>query len=58
MLLLQEDFDALCFDFGIELDEVVEEEGRTKYKIEVGANRYDLLCIEGIARSLKIFMEK
>jgi phenylalanyl-tRNA synthetase beta chain len=56
--LLQEDFDALCFDFGIELDEVVEEEGRTKYKIEVGANRYDLLCIEGIARSLKIFMEK
>eukprot|EP00581_Thalassiosira_minuscula_P008076 CAMPEP_0183705916 /NCGR_PEP_ID=MMETSP0737-20130205/2881_1 /TAXON_ID=385413 /ORGANISM="Thalassiosira miniscula, Strain CCMP1093" /LENGTH=646 /DNA_ID=CAMNT_0025933183 /DNA_START=32 /DNA_END=1972 /DNA_ORIENTATION=- len=26
------------------------------YKIDVPANRYDLLCIEGISRSLKIFL--
>lgn len=26
------------------------------FKIEVGANRYDLLCIEGIARSLRIYL--
>lgn len=27
-------------------------------KIEVPANRYDLLCIEGIARALSVFLEK
>ncbi len=26
------------------------------YKIEVGANRYDLLCVEGLALSLKTFL--
>ena len=26
------------------------------YKIDVPANRYDLLCMEGIARSLRIFL--
>lgn len=26
------------------------------YKIDVPANRYDLLCIEGISRSLKVFL--
>lgn len=71
----KEEFDELCFDFGIELDEettakaiadkekhlesedngVVEEE-EILYKIEVPANRYDLLCLEGIARALRIFI--
>lgn len=70
----QEEFEKLCFEFGIELDEV-EEEGceaaaasssgagaqlsptKTIYKIEVAANRYDMLCIEGIARALRVFLE-
>lgn len=26
------------------------------YKVEVPANRYDLLCIEGLARALNIFL--
>ena len=26
-------------------------------KIEVPANRYDLLCIEGIARALKLYIQ-
>ena len=37
-------------------DEVVtEENGDVTYKIEIGANRYDLLCLEGISRNLLIF---
>lgn len=68
----QEEFELLCFEFGIELDDVTseremvaKEQGETKssadlddtviYKIDIPANRYDLLCIEGIARSLRIF---
>ncbi|RDB22803.1 Phenylalanine--tRNA ligase beta subunit [Hypsizygus marmoreus] len=64
-----EEFDKLCFDYGLELDEdttaEVEEAikaglpaERPQLKIEVPANRYDLLCIEGIARALRIFLQK
>ncbi|KAL4115911.1 hypothetical protein PRIC2_012916 [Phytophthora ramorum] len=70
-----EEFDVLCFEFGIELDDITSEkqlkqreQGQTKdhsahsdavlYKIDVPANRYDLLCVEGIARALRIFLEK
>ncbi|TFK43413.1 phenylalanyl-tRNA synthetase subunit beta [Crucibulum laeve] len=63
-----EEFDKLCFDYGLELDEdttaEVEEAikkglpaERPQLKIEIPANRYDLLCIEGIARALNIFLE-
>ena len=52
----EKEFDELCFEFGIELDEVVkEEDGSETYKIEIGANRYDLLCVEGLSRALLIF---
>lgn len=65
------EFDELCFEFGIELDDVTSErqmkanetgkvdetaDDTIMYKIEVPANRYDLLCIEGIARALAIFI--
>ncbi|KAF1775606.1 Phenylalanyl-tRNA synthetase, B3/B4 [Phytophthora cactorum] len=63
-----EEFDVLCFEFGIELDDQRETKGQAKdhsdhsdavlYKIDVPANRYDLLCVEGIARALRIFLEK
>ncbi|EIN10408.1 phenylalanyl-tRNA synthetase [Punctularia strigosozonata HHB-11173 SS5] len=64
-----EEFDQLCFDFGIELDEDTTEEveeaikkglpaERPQLKIEIPANRYDLLCIEGISRALRIFLGK
>jgi phenylalanyl-tRNA synthetase beta chain len=67
-----EEFDDLCFRFGIELDEVTsekelieKEQGKASnaseeiiYKIEVPANRYDLLCMEGISRALRIFNGK
>lgn len=68
----EKEFDELCFDFGLELDEVTSEaqmiskeqgdefsEGASDeviYKIEVPANRYDLLCAEGLARALLIFL--
>lgn len=73
-------FDELCFQFGVELDEVMTESeaasaralgapttagaakaengDRVLYYIAVPANRYDLLCIEGIARALNIFLER
>lgn len=57
--LTDETFDELCFEFGLELDEVVvEEDGTVTYKIEIGANRYDLLCLEGLVRNLLIFQQK
>ena len=67
-----EEFDNLCFEFGIELDEVTSEkdmfEAEQKksgehlskdvlYKIEVAANRYDLLCLEGLALALSVFLK-
>lgn len=66
-----EEFDELCFNFGLELDEITSEKelvarerGIEKatncsldklLKIEVPANRYDLLCPEGLTRALLIF---
>ncbi|XP_074562785.1 phenylalanine--tRNA ligase beta subunit, cytoplasmic-like [Curcuma longa] len=73
----KEEFEELCFKFGIELDDVTtekaiirkekhleeeqeagDEDEEVIYKIDVAANRYDLLCLEGIARALRIFNEK
>mmetsp|Transcript_7565 Transcript_7565/g.9437 ORF Transcript_7565/g.9437 Transcript_7565/m.9437 type:complete len:654 (+) Transcript_7565:16-1977(+) len=70
------EFDELCFEFGVELDDITSEREEaiksstskltkeqieslsdvTIYKIDVPANRYDLLCIEGLSRALKIFL--
>lgn len=67
----EESFADLCFDFGLELDEVTSEKEmaakergedaakdlseRVIFKVDVPANRYDLLCLEGLVRSLKVF---
>ncbi|XP_075014270.1 phenylalanine--tRNA ligase beta subunit isoform X2 [Calonectris borealis] len=69
-----EEFNELCFEFGLELDEVTsekdiisKEKGEEKakgasdtvlYKIDVPANRYDLLCLEGLVRGLQVFKER
>ena len=70
-----EEFQDLCFAFGIELDEITTEGelaskeaggnkkdvaaggGAVVYKIDVPANRYDILCMEGLSRALRIFLE-
>uniref|UniRef100_A0A672KNJ3 phenylalanine--tRNA ligase n=1 Tax=Sinocyclocheilus grahami TaxID=75366 RepID=A0A672KNJ3_SINGR len=73
-ILADEEFDELCFEFGLELDEITSEkeilsreQGDEKaagasdvvlYKIDVPANRYDLLCLEGLVRGLQVFKEK
>lgn len=56
-----EEFDELCFQFGIELDEDTTEDvkgtdERPQLKIEIPANRYDMLCIEGIAQALNEYL--
>ena len=53
----EDTFQNLCFDFGIELDDVVVEEGETIFKIDIPANRYDLLCIQGIGQALNTFRQ-
>ncbi|KAA0701750.1 Phenylalanine--tRNA ligase beta subunit [Triplophysa tibetana] len=74
LLSADEEFDELCFEFGLELDEITSEkdiisreqgdqkaEGASDvvlYKIDVPANRYDLLCLEGLVRGLQVFKEK
>ncbi|KAJ1457851.1 hypothetical protein M885DRAFT_514345 [Pelagophyceae sp. CCMP2097] len=71
----QDDFEELCFEFGVELDDVTSEADAARdfgldeaaiaakglstdviYKIDVPANRYDLLCLEGFARALRVFL--
>ncbi|KAL2269653.1 hypothetical protein VTJ83DRAFT_1837 [Remersonia thermophila] len=60
----EEGFQKLCFDFGIELDKDTENDpSRPKDQppelaIEIPANRYDMLCFEGIAMNLNIFRGK
>ncbi|XP_003745526.1 phenylalanine--tRNA ligase beta subunit [Galendromus occidentalis] len=74
----EDEFADLCFEYGLELDEVTsvkkqleKQHGKsaggdpgtespedTIYKIDIPANRYDLLCLEGLTRSLLIFLGK
>ena len=72
----EEGFDQLCFEFGIELDEVTTEKQMLQknkgdgaagleeasevvvWKLDIPANRYDLLCLEGVVRALRIFLGK
>ncbi|KAI5847868.1 hypothetical protein DFP73DRAFT_543496 [Morchella snyderi] len=59
-----DEFDELCFEFGIELDEDTEgdadrpKDQAPQLKIEIPANRYDMLCHEGISLMLNIFRGK
>ncbi|KAK6534188.1 phenylalanine--tRNA ligase subunit beta [Arthrobotrys megalospora] len=62
-----QEFDELCFEFGIELDEDTTDQDRKEkdgterppeLKIEIPANRYDMLCIEGISKMLNIFLSR
>ncbi|XP_050349091.1 phenylalanine--tRNA ligase beta subunit [Nymphalis io] len=69
-----EEFQELCFDFGLELDEVttekqmlIKEQGdkagtgvseEILYRIDIPANRYDLLCLEGLVNGILVFQGK
>ena len=68
-----DEFEDLCFQYGVELEygdatemqmNRVDGDGNTVdiskeivYKIEVAANRYDLLCIEGIAMAFRTYLD-
>ncbi|KAK4464799.1 putative phenylalanyl-tRNA synthetase beta chain [Cladorrhinum samala] len=60
----EDTFQQLCFDFGIELDKDTENDASRpkdqapELHIEIPANRYDMLCFEGIAMHLNIFRGK
>jgi len=53
----EKDIDDLCFEFGTEFDGECEDEdtGELMWRIEVAANRYDLLSPEGIVQALRVF---
>ncbi|KAG5875533.1 hypothetical protein JTB14_021584 [Gonioctena quinquepunctata] len=71
-----DEFQSLCFEFGLELDEVTtekqmitKEQGEDSslsstasediiYRIDIPANRYDLLCLEGLVHGLLVFQGK
>ncbi|CAH0673880.1 unnamed protein product [Spodoptera exigua] len=69
-----DEFQELCFEFGLELDEVttekqmlMKEQGEhvgagvseeILYRIDIPANRYDLLCLEGLVDGLLVFQGK
>ena len=56
------EFEEIALSYGMELDEIVDEEERHSskavktYKLDIAANRADLLCVEGIARALRVFL--
>ncbi|CAG9836258.1 unnamed protein product [Diabrotica balteata] len=71
-----DEFQILCFEFGLELDEVTtekqmitKEQGYDRqvtvnasedviYRIDIPANRYDLLCLEGLVQGILVFQGK
>lgn len=69
-----EEFQNLCFEFGLELDEIttekqmlMKEQGDNAgigvseeilYRIDIPANRYDLLCLEGLVDGILVFQGK
>lgn len=68
-----DEFDELCFAFGIELDDITSERkiisketgslgqdpnasDEVLYKIEIPANRFDLISTEGLAIALRVYL--
>lgn len=50
------EIEDVMFDFGLELDEIYTEDNEIKYKIDVPANRYDLLCLRGLVCGLNAYI--
>jgi len=55
----REELEEILFNYGLELDDIetlnIDKEEDYVYKIEVPANRYDLLCMEGLGQALRVF---
>lgn len=55
MEFTDEYLEQMLFDFGLEVDDVLHEED-VQYRIEIPANRYDLLCVEGLGMALRAYL--
>lgn len=53
--MTDDDFGDMLFDFGLELDDIINEDNIISYKIDIPANRYDLLCLEGLVMALRSY---
>ncbi|KAI5192391.1 phenylalanyl-tRNA synthetase beta chain [Nematocida sp. AWRm77] len=53
--MTDQEAEEVLFDFGLELDEVNEEE--ETYKIDIPANRYDLLCNQGLINGVSAYLQ-
>ena len=67
-----QEFEDFCFDFGVEIEfgtgsemnmtrvdhtgTATDISNEVVYNIEVAANRYDLLCLEGLSASFKAYL--
>ena len=50
-----EELEELCFDYGLELEE--DGDSTETVKVELPANRYDLLSVEGLAIAFRSFLD-
>ncbi|MES1905186.1 MAG: hypothetical protein MHPSP_001829 [Paramarteilia canceri] len=55
-----QNFEDICFNFGVELDDTVKDAATDKiiYKIDIPPNRLDLLCPEGLIQNLNVYSNK
>ena len=72
--IADEEFEDLCFEYGLEVEfgngadmnmarldgdgNAIDMSKHFIYKVEVPANRYDLLCLEGLATALKAYISE
>lgn len=54
--LSNDEINDITFDFGVELDEIYEENSKEMLKFDIPANRYDLLCLEGFSTALRSYL--
>lgn len=48
------EFEDICFEYGLEVDE--DKDSEENIKVELPANRYDLLSVEGLSLALKTYL--
>lgn len=50
----KEELEKIAFDFGLEIEE--DTNNHENSKVEIPANRYDLLSVEGLSSALKSYL--
>lgn len=52
--LSDKEFEDHCFDYGLEVEE--DKDSTENIKVELPANRYDLLCVEGLSNAFQSYL--